>query len=392
MEAYIKIDQTADRNYAELHRFAKLYSFPEFVKNSSTEQLQAADLPVSVYADTRGPYQFPCHTKTATYLSHVWFLEKKAEFAPKIAAFIEGRLEKFAAHWGIQHEISQLKVKNASLNGDDYGDLPDTSFALVWASDDGQKERRYPLRNALEVKAAASWFNEYRDEFSFNDRQTIAQKIASRANHFGAAIGEYHDMLQKQAGRGFCTPEKAANFIRERVKQAKVGDLGVAQQMLKLADKVQHTDSVVFNTEVVRGVAETVDQFDRLAGIKYSDKMPRLEDVLFGDTYEACIKMAKEMCSTTTGSVYDTEQFEKLSLTDVRDMFGDDFAHAVSRGLKVDGQKMAEVANTLPRPDAQMLDQLMSDSGAAPIVKRASASSTPRTSYKQLKELMRAKS
>lgn len=390
MEASSKIDQTADRNYVELHRYARLYSFPEFVKNASTDQLRAADLPVTVYADVRAPYQFPCHTKTAAYLSWVWFLEKKAELAPKTAKAIEARLEKFASGWGIQGDLEQLKAKHASFSQNDLGALPDSSFALVWASDVGQKDRQYPLRNAMEVKAAAAWFNEYRDEFSFNDRQTIAQKILEKANHYGAGISDFDNMLRKQAGKGFCQPTKAAAFIRARVKTARAADSGIKAQMLKLADKVQTADMLAFNSSALCGLAETIDQFDRIAGIKVSESVPRLEDVLFGDTYEAVVKLAKEMCSTTTGAVYEAEQFEKLSVNEVSSMFGSDFAEAVTTGLKIDGQKMAEVAQTLPRPDAKMLDELMGEAGMAPITKRASAAN-PRLTHSELQAIMRTR-
>ncbi len=389
MDASSKIDQTADRNFSELHRFAKLYSFPDFVKNASPEQIQETELPLTVYADVRPPYQFPCHTKTAAFLSWVWFLEKQAELAPKISSLIEGRLEKFAHNWGITGDVEQLKAKRASWQSDDFGALPDSSFALVWAGDDGQKERRYPLRNALEVKTAAGWFEQHRDAFSFQDRQAIAQKLLAQADRHKAAIAQYDEMLQKQAGRGCCSPKKAAEFVRTRVKQARLADPAVRTQLLALADQVAGVDMLTFNNNVSTKLADTLDQFDRLAGIKYSETTPRLEDVLFGETYTSLYKVASEICTTTTGSIYDVEQFEKLSLGEVREMFGEEFAGAVADGIKVDGQKMAEVAHTLPRPDAQMLDQLMNGAGFAPIVKKSNAHKRP--THAELQHIMRAR-
>ena len=38
----------------------------------------------------------------------------------------------------------------------------------------------------------------------------------------------------------------------------------------------------------------------------------------------------------------------------------------VSRGLEIDPEKMATVAETLPRPDAELLEQILSEAGQQP--------------------------
>jgi hypothetical protein len=60
----------------------------------------------------------------------------------------------------------------------------------------------------------------------------------------------------------------------------------------------------------------------------------------------------------------------------VREWLGDDFADAVSAGgVYMDRDKLAAIVPTLDRGMATMLDRLMQDKSAAPVVKSASAAS-----------------
>ena len=58
----------------------------------------------------------------------------------------------------------------------------------------------------------------------------------------------------------------------------------------------------------------------------------------------------------------------------------------VTTGLQIDINKMAEVAATFPRPEAELLDQLMTDKGLRPLAKEASASHIG-FSHRQLKAM-----
>src|SRR4051812_16296814 len=80
-------DHVADKNGVELIRLAKQYEFPTFVKQANLDQtLNPGKLPASIYADPRpGREQFPCDTAASTWLSTLYFTEKRAEFHPKDA-------------------------------------------------------------------------------------------------------------------------------------------------------------------------------------------------------------------------------------------------------------------------------------------------------------------
>jgi len=385
------LDQSGDTAFRELHRYARLYQFPEFAKKAELRDIVGPDQPkANHFADVRMPHQFPCHTKAATFVSTVYFLEKQASIHPKVRPMIEARLAKFAEYWGIKNAVTELRSKHAALNKE--SDLPDSSYAIVWAGEDGRKDRRYPLRNGLEVKAAATWFYDRNDslrkEYGFIDRQTIATKILDKAAEFGVDIAKYRETLEKAAGMGFYDPTELAKAIRDRVKAASHVSPELALGMNKLAEKIESQPRSFIDPDSATKLAATLDQFDRnhrLVG-RYTEMIPSPEDLVFKATRSKLAEVCKESCTTHTGSVYDVNDFAKLSATDVRDLFGDEIADAVTTGLKVDADKMAEVVATFPRPDAVLFDQLMQDKGFTPIAKEASATRVG-FSHSQLKSM-----
>jgi hypothetical protein len=100
----------------------------------------------------------------------------------------------------------------------------------------------------------------------------------------------------------------------------------------------------------------------------------RPEDVIFSATYRTIKTASDDACAMTTGNIYDSEDFGKVALDDVKALFGSDFAGEVQDGINgVNTEKMAELAATLPRPDAELFDRLMSESGVHPIQTKAAS-------------------
>lgn len=371
------LDQSGDLTFQETVKLAQLYDFPDFAKQADLKEVIGPEQPhPNLYADTRSPYQFPCHSKAATFVSYAFFLEKQSEIGPKVRATIADRLQKFAEYWGIKNAVRKLVDTHRELNK--VAEYPDSSYAIVWSSETGEKERRYPLRNALEVKAAAEWFHTYlpeiRAQFGFDDRQTIANKILLKAAELGADLGEHRDSIEKHAGRGVCEPKVASKMIRDRVKAAHRCTPEMAVSMRKLAEMVEVKPTVCLDPASMAKLASTVDQFDRTHGLlnRYTELIPAPEDVLFSATYTKAASVCEDSCSLTTGSVYDRNDFSKLSATDVQDLFGDEIVASVCSGLHVDPIKMADVAATFPRNDAVIFEQLLTDKGIVPMAKDAS--------------------
>lgn len=372
----------------ELYRLAKLYQFPDFVKQASPDRsLQVpAGTPVTAAADPVNK-QFWCHTKAACWLSHLFYQEKRAEFHPKHREKIEKRLEQYARQWGIKDACDRIKAAWLDRNKTAEDQLPDSAYAYVWKGENGTKERHLPMRTAMEVKAAAEYVQEHRDKFSYPVRRTMALKILEKAAGFGAAIGGHAEFLEKQAGRGVCDPAEVVEAIEKRA-MCVPADAGVTYDdngkptgglrahFLKLAMSVRTAPRQALQPDMLVKLAETLDQLDRQLGLvsRYGKGLDRPEDVIFKSTFGKVASDLAHHVATTSGKYYEKEAFRRLPVADVEALFGDEFARRVRTPLgEIDCEKMAEEVATLPRPDAQLLDSLLSDNGITPVMHKAAA-------------------
>lgn len=379
------LDQTGDVTRREVHKFAQLYDFPEYVKTAAQSVVMDSEpnLASTAFADVRNR-QFKCVTKAATWMSYLFFLEKRSELHPKIASFVEGRLNAFVNRWGIVPDINALREKHAKLQKNS---LPDSSYMIVWATDDGRKDRQYPLRNALEVKTAADWFTQHRDHFPYDDRKTMATRLLEKANEFGASLDEDTDeMLERQTGQGTYSPKIAAEHVRNRIRAAALNQ-DFKDKFGKLAEAIQSNPHLAQCPDTIQGLCRTVDKLDRMTKLSgnYSDQIPRPEDIFCQATYKMARAAIDECCTMLTGNIYNHTDFSKLALGSLRDAFGNDVAEAVADGINVDPVKLAEIAATFPRSDAELFDRIMVDNNIEPLMKQATAVKGP--NFNELKHL-----
>lgn len=372
----------------ELYRLAGLYNFPDFVKQASPDtSLQVpAGTSVTNCADPVRK-QFWCHTKAACWLSHLFYQEKKAEFHPKDRTQIEKRLAEYAGFHKIKAACDAIATRWAELHKTAEAQLPDSSYAYVWTGDNGTKERRLPLRTAMEVKAAAEYVQQYRDNFPYAVRSRMCTKILEKAASLGAGIGQHAEFLEKQVGRGVCDPKEVVEMIEKRAalvpRDAGVTfdedgkpQGGLRQHFFKMAATIKTTPRQALHPDMLVKLAETMDTLDRNLGLvgKYGPDLPRPEDVLFKSTFGKVAAELSQHVPTSTGKYYEKAAFRRLPLADVEALFGSDFAAQVRNPLgEVDTEKMAEQVATLPRPDAQLLDNLLSDNGIIPTMHKAAA-------------------
>lgn len=370
------IDQVADakRGSVELVRLSKIYDFPAFVGSRPMEDtLNPQRLSKSAYADPRFD-QFPCHTAASTWISALFYHEKKAEFHPKDQKQIENRLNARVEYFNIKTAVDAIMKRWAELHKSADEQLPDSMFAYVWAQEDGTKKRTLRLKTAAEVKAAAEYLEQYRDCFPFAARHIMAKKILEKAASYGAAIKPQMEFLEKQAGRGVCDPvavvrmiEKRASFVKDPALKAHFGAMAKT-----ISERPKHA----LQPDMLVKLADTVDQLDRNLNLtsNYAQGLERPEDVLFSATFAKAAEESVNLVATTSGACYEKSAFRKLSAEDISGLFGPGFAERVITPLgEVDIDKMAEEVATLPRPDAEMLDGLLSDNGIAPMMRKAAS-------------------
>jgi len=368
------LDHVTDVNGAELHRLAKLYDLPDFVKQADTDVLTPANLPVSVYADPRVKL-YPCNNPASTFLSCLFFAEKQGSYSPGNRKHVQERLDQLVEYWGIEEPVRQMRAKHADMHRDPDSLLPDSDFAYVRILDSGQKDRHWRIKNAKEVKLAAQSLYENRDhpELPFSFRRVIADKILVKAAAYGASLGEHEGFVERQAGHGVCNPDEVVDMIGIRVKLAK--DNGQRQLLTKLASTVNGQPSSALTPDMLVYLADTMDAVDRstkLAG-RYTDSIKRPEDVIFSVTYKEASASVKSVVALTTGSIYEKGQFSKLSADDLTSLFGKDLANQVTTGMDIDPEKLAEVAATLPRGNAEMFEQLLKESGIPPMAHKSAS-------------------
>ncbi len=331
-----------------------------------------------MYADQRNKL-YPCHTAPATWLSALFFADKQAEFNEKSASEIQTRIHAAAKFFGILGAVQEMEAKVASAGEDAAANLGDEHFAIVWVGGDGVKERHWPMRNATEVKYAAHGFSKWRDEFVFEDRHTIADKILQKAAAHNADISEHEHMLALTAGYGACATKVAAEMLRDRARLVQRSNQPASLEMLKLATALEQNPDNARAQETRVKLAAAVDEFDRvnhLYRLYDAGGLPRAEEVLFAVTEKVARDFMSSNVETTTGNVYALADLEKLALDDVRNWLGDDFAEAVSAGgVYLDRDKLAAIVPTLDRGMAASLDRLMQENKMAAVVRTKAAES-----------------
>jgi hypothetical protein len=368
------LDQSLDLDGRELHRLAKLYNAPEWVKAASVPEICGEQIPPHMYADTRG-HLYPIHTKAAIWTSMAFFLDKRAHFAGRHADVVQDRLLKAASFLGIRPDVDAMIARSGEISRHDDAKLPDDDFAYVGPGPAGTKERRLRLANPLEVKAAAEWLFRYRDELEFPERREIAIKVMQKAAQYGASVGDLDDFLEKSAGFGGCSCERAVAAVRQRAVLARSRHASESAELEKLATILEADPDRTRKLANLHKLAHTLETADRMLKVEYGGEVQRPEDVLFAVTRKAAASFAMEHVPTPSGSVYSRDDLGGLRVAQVRDHLGSDVADVVtSDGIHVDPEKLAEILPTFTRGDAETFDRMARSAGILARFKEAAAS------------------
>lgn len=372
------LDHTQDLNGSEQFRLTRQYPPPGFVKSAGHDRLygDSGRMASHLYADQAGR-NFPLHTAPAVWMSTLFFLDKQAQLNPTRALAIGQRLDQAAGHFGIKNHTDRLKQAFAAGAPAAETAAPDGDFALVWKAGD-TVERHYPLRNAREVKVAAEWFEKYRDEFEFNDRSAIAGRIHEKAARFGVALDQA-GMLEKTAGHGSCPLADAVGMLRSRANMTARSHPRESREMAKFAEILAVEGLSARDTAKRHKIAATVDLFDRVTKLNrlYDEGgLERPEETLFLVGEKAAGEFLADHVQMTSGTVYEKRALNELPLEHIRTWMGGDFADEVTAGLYADADKIAAVAATLPRGDAEMFDQMAAAAGVRPYARDKAACAT----------------
>ena len=370
-------DQAQDLNGQEFHRLTALFGCPEFVKSASVDAYCGDEQTEShMFADVTRR-RWPCHTAPATWASALFFFDKKAELSAPVAKLAEERILASAQFFNIDEIVDDLskKIKQASIS--DENELSDDAFAIIMKFDDGHKERKYPMRNGHEVKRAAEYIINYRDDFRFDDKNVIADKVLQKSAEFGVNLGEQRNDIERMAGFGACSSKDAADLVRSRVNALgwPLDGKPIQVELEKLARKLEDDSQSVHHHTTLTKLASTIDMVDHENNLikNYGKALERPEDILFGVTKEAIASISTELVgSDLTGTFFKRADLERLSVSDLGDALGEDFAEAISTANAwVDTEKLAQILPTLPRNDMEIFEAVAAEAGVTPFATKS---------------------
>lgn len=379
------LDQIADISGAELVRLCSFCSPPDFVKSASIQGKHLFDPPTdekiarNIYADVEHRL-YPCHNPASTWLSALFFQDKRAEYTRKFGAdcarLTELRLNELARTYRIKDAVAAIASSHATMNKP--ASVVDTDWAIVKTEADGQVYRDLRLANPQEIKAAGAYLLEHHNAIPAEDRLMAAQRVLEKAAAAAIDMGELTEPLQRMAGQGICDPADVVQFFRIRQKLA--SSTLQAVEIGKLADAIAANPEMTLTPQRLPELLKAAEEIDTKLHLRgnYTDVIKAPEDVLFSVTYGSVKSALDNSIALLSGGVYDKQAMAKLPLSQFRDVFGDDLAREItSSGLDIDPVKLAEVAPTLPLPDARLLERLCTDNGISRVHSAKQANLTP---------------
>lgn len=356
--------------HAEQHRLNTVYGKPDFYKEAelpSDEEL--GSLPNSVFADPVNR-RYPCHTKTACYVSNAQFWEN-AIFDDKSNTETGRRLLKLAEFWEISDSITQniLQKVAAMPVVQAFEEFDDEDFALAAEHPTtGEKIRLYPATNADTVKLAAAQLYNDRFKLPFEWRRKAAQNLMKKADQFGVSFDgddeiEAGDYLEKAAEKGISSIKTIATELLKRaawLKQNRQSEKGV--QLEKAAEQVSALET---NQSNISKLAEFIAQIDEFTGIHraYGEAFMLPEEACRSVLYKDAEAEVNKYIKTKTGNTYSKSELEKAA--EACQVVG--LSHVVD-GDKVDVDKLEAALEKLSQAQVSNLELALHSQGISSTV------------------------
>lgn len=361
-------DACDDRNHQKLHKFSKLVNFPDFVKNAAvTVPEDVKSLPPAIFGDP-ARRKFPCHTKAATWLSQLHFLEARHLYPTTEQKRVQDRITKAAAYWAITGDVKKAAAEWSQHQSATPENLPDADYAIV-VDYEGRKHRHLPISNAVNVKAAAAVLYSKRASYPYDWRRIAARKILHKAAELNVTgLGdEVREYLTKAAGFGSTMPRIAAGHISRRALMLPEGERDLKIKTARLAQSVAGMKDIPLPDQMTK-LARIFDRFDREQGLhKYYDEgVETPEEMFFGLTEKKARLLRDGHFQLTTGTVVPFAALERIELSKVAKTLGDDFLQRIMAddSIDIDLEKFGQLAATLPRGDATILERALAAAGA----------------------------
>lgn len=336
------ISQQTDYSRKELYSFLSGRDLPNFVKEASIEEVTDSSMSKHAYADEGGKL-FPCWNAASTYVSHAFFINKKAAIAEvKGTGYVEKvakALEKAARDFNITEDIKKYNSDNV---------VKTAATHEITSPLGGDDLVLYFVKSASDCAAHANHFVKNIENFPFEWRRPMADQFVKIAEHFN--IDTLPDLLLKYAGHYY--PDAIAvkqELIRRGRRHPEHKD-----RYEKLAADVNNIGGL----DEMFKLAETCYFMEKNAGL-YDKPKSRM---ILGDPVDKLFTLhldkVAEMLNTVTmaGEKFDVDELEKIS--------SDIYEKAFGFSISPKEAEFKDIALTLPKSDVALFKQL---SGVQPI-------------------------
>lgn len=327
--------------------WAKEHEVPSYVANISVEDLTTFQ---------------PTH-KTA---GNVWLHALDEYYKPKELRKQAdlNKIDEDARFFQISSDINIIKQACSAIDNE----LDDPSNYAVFEKQGDVVIKKYPIRNRTEWTKAAEYLQKNEMTLPTDLKRKIATKLLQKAGAYdmGGNLTEY---LTKRAGQGIPVFTTISEELTKRAELYGVRDLKVLAESVK-------SMTIQDNTfEVLDKIAELICEYDlnnneerdyRNLGIDAPDEF------IYSLTAKTASDLVSSTCTLKNGNMYTHDQLESIPYEKLAAVFGDDVAQGAIDGINISGIKVAEIAETLPLPQAEMFADILDNLGEKPVTKEAS--------------------
>ena len=353
------IDLPSDKGLAHFASLSRVLELPEFVKEADFgEQIETKDLPRDSFA-LPWSRQFPIHTKTAAYLSYAYFLSQAKDMPTEECRLCTTGFQKAAEFWSLKGEFRQIE---ASMNKK--ATVATSKYALILDGDPSVGPHRqsfFPINTPTEILKSAAELESNRGQFDFGLRSHAAKTIMAAGVSAGLPVTMFSDTMHKMAGHGITTKTAAMIELTARYDNEKRPSLSAPLHTCIAA--LDRIESELLGGEVCEKIATIIEKYDR--SVRGTASFP--EDVLFAFTKKAADRIVSNLVTLADGTSYFIDHLDKAA-----DAFGVLGKNVVADLKRMDGTldqvKVAELIETLPRTDVDILKSALETMGVKPAI------------------------
>ena len=296
---------------------------------------------------------FPIDCKENTWMSAAYFgfNEDKLPYKQAMRDYVKTRIIKAAGLYDIRKDVDEVFNKMSETQA------PVVFYGLVVDNPPGVMDMEFPLNSMNEVKQAAEYFNEYRFNYTPEQRKEIAGNIVKRAEVLGVDVETLPKSVHVDAGYGIPDKLELVTEILDRAHLSKDAELSLA--LANIGQMICELPSIAESTEALQKLAEVISEYDRATGLDKRvarGKLLAAEDIVFGTSINKAasalsdaIKLDKYVFSITKLAELDNNIFANI--------LGDEFVEKIKTENKVDPVKLAGALDKLNIEDKVALEE-----------------------------------